>query len=260
MKRILNIILWAIIIAGVIFVVGFINKKHDNQSLKKIIVNIQPDENDNFITHDDIYSILGEIHDSIAGCSFADIDIEAIERSISDNQYIKKSNVHVTIDGTMEIDVILRKPIVRVINTENRECYIDIDGHIMGLHKSKVSHVLIASGIIQDPLSGESVWDSYDSRNSLEDNDLAPVYKLAKFITNHEFYDAMIEQIYFNRNGDIELIPKLGNHTIILGDTNDLDKRMNKLMVFYQKGLRNMDWYKYKTINLKYNNQVVCSK
>lgn len=260
MKRILNILLWVIILAGVIFAVGFINKKHESQTLKKVYVNIQSDEIDNFIDDEDIQTILNEIYDTITGQSFADIDIESIERLIDNNEYIKSSDVHATIDGTIEIEVILREPIVRVINKEGQECYIDTEGRIMGLHKSKVSHVLIASGNIRDSLSGITNINILNSGDTQMDNDLSKVFKLASYIANDEFYDAMIEQIYFNPNGDIELIPKLGNHIIILGDTNDLDMRMNKLMAFYQKGLRNMDWYKYKTINLKYYNQVVCSK
>jgi len=260
MKRILNILFWIVVVAGVIFAVGFVNKKHKSQSIKTININIQSNDSDNFITENDIYTIIEQIYDSIEGLSFADLDIETVERSINHNQYIYASEVHATIDGIIEIDVMLREPVVRVINTGGEQCYIDTEGQIMELHKSQVSHVMIASGSINDPLSCRSIRDYNNNSDSLRNNDLQIIFKLATYIRNHTFYNAMIEQIYFNPNGDIELIPKLGNHLIILGDTNDLEMRMGKLMAFYQKGLRNMDWYKYKTINLKYNNQVVCSK
>ena len=69
-----------------------------------------------------------------------------------------------------------------------------------------------------------------------------------------------IEQIYVNENTDIELVPKTGEHEIVLGDVNDLKDKFNKLMIFYLKGLNNLGWDVYKKINLKYKNQVVCSK
>jgi cell division protein FtsQ len=59
---------------------------------------------------------------------------------------------------------------------------------------------------------------------------------------------------------DLELIPRVGNHTIILGNVSDLQEKFNKLMIFYKEAMPKVGWNKYKTLNLKYKNQIVCKK
>ncbi|MNV97616.1 hypothetical protein D3C71_1927610 [compost metagenome] len=55
----------------------------------------------------------------------------------------------------------------------------------------------------------------------------------------------------------MELVPRVGDHRILLGNTEGLEQRMNNLMVFYKKALPRMGWNEYKIINIKYQNQVI---
>jgi cell division protein FtsQ len=77
-------------------------------------------------------------------------------------------------------------------------------------------------------------------------------------LDSSEFWKAQIEQIYIGN--DVELVPLAGSHIIVLGNFQDIDEKMNKLLVFYQHGLNKVGWNIYETINLKYKNQIVCSK
>ena len=75
---------------------------------------------------------------------------------------------------------------------------------------------------------------------------------------SNEFWKAQIEQIYVGE--EIELVPLAGSHIIVLGNFQDIDEKMNKLLVFYTHGLNKVGWNIYETINLKYKNQIVCTK
>jgi cell division protein FtsQ len=86
------------------------------------------------------------------------------------------------------------------------------------------------------------------------------LYEFALFLQKDKFWNSQIEQIYVAPNSDIELIPRVGNHQIILGKIEDYTENLTKLKVFYEKGLNNVGWNKYSKINLKYKNQVVCTK
>ncbi|MDR1090381.1 MAG: hypothetical protein LBL79_04825 [Prevotella sp.] len=61
-------------------------------------------------------------------------------------------------------------------------------------------------------------------------------------------------------NQDITLIPRVGDHRIILGDLDGYKERLNKLMTFYRNGLNETGWNKYSVINLKFDKRVVCIK
>jgi cell division protein FtsQ len=81
------------------------------------------------------------------------------------------------------------------------------------------------------------------------------------YTSNNEFWNATVQQLYVNANGEIEFIPRIGNHTVILGDDQLLESKFNKLLLFYQEGMNKKGgWNQYSTINLKFKNQVVCTK
>jgi cell division protein FtsQ len=73
-------------------------------------------------------------------------------------------------------------------------------------------------------------------------------------------WQAMIGQYNINNVGQLELIPRLGNSTILLGDNSNLEKKIKQLDVFYFDVLRKVGWDYYKVINIMYKNQVVCIK
>jgi cell division protein FtsQ len=60
--------------------------------------------------------------------------------------------------------------------------------------------------------------------------------------------------------GDIEMVPRVGNQKIILGSADSLQTKFRNLLVFYKKAIPKVGWDTYKTINLKYANQIVCEK
>jgi cell division protein FtsQ len=68
----------------------------------------------------------------------------------------------------------------------------------------------------------------------------------------------MIEQIYIDKNGDVILSPRIGNHKVIFGDLKDIEVKFNKLYTFYKNIAPEKGWERYSEVNLKYNNQIVC--
>jgi cell division protein FtsQ len=52
----------------------------------------------------------------------------------------------------------------------------------------------------------------------------------------------------------------VGDHIIQLGDASELDSKLSRMRTFYTEGLDKAGWNKYKTINLKFHDQVICTK
>ena len=70
-----------------------------------------------------------------------------------------------------------------------------------------------------------------------------------------------MHQINVTNEKELELYLAVGNHKIIFGDANDIEEKFKKLKIFYTEGLNKTDgWNKYSVINVKYKNQVVCTK
>jgi cell division protein FtsQ len=90
---------------------------------------------------------------------------------------------------------------------------------------------------------------------------LDDIYRIADYINKDPFRKSLIGQIYVTGAKEYELVPLVGTFRIVLGDSNDLEEKFAKLMVFYRDGLRNTGaWNDYALISLKYKNQIVCTK
>ncbi len=91
--------------------------------------------------------------------------------------------------------------------------------------------------------------------------------KLLNFVVlveKDDFWRSEIVQIVVAKGPggapEIELVPRTGSHTVIFGSPDDAEEKLAKLLTFYRCGLRNIGWEAYRTINVKYKEQVVCTK
>ena len=86
------------------------------------------------------------------------------------------------------------------------------------------------------------------------------LFSLARFIDEHAFWKAQIMQIHGEENGDLILIPRVGYQQIVFGKAVNIEAKFSKLKLFYEKGISEKGWNNYSQINLKFKNQIVCTK
>jgi cell division protein FtsQ len=105
-------------------------------------------------------------------------------------------------------------------------------------------------------------FDSYSADSAMKTPLLMDdVWQITKRIDADTFLRAQMVQVYITEDKKFELIPRVGNHIIVLGDISDLDEKLNKLQIFYHDGLnRTGSWNDYSIIDLQYKNQIVCTK
>ncbi len=259
MNKILSISLWSLTIIGIIVLLSFVNKTRQQQTFKAPIVKIDYETENRFVDEADVLKDVLNANDT--GILYLDsFNVTDLERKLSKNSSIKEVQVFKTVDGNLNIEVKQRRPIVRIFS-KNESYYIDENGNLMLTTSKYTSRLLVVSGEINEPFinrykfSYASLEDSLKAKTRLDD-----IYKMAKFIDESEFWKAQIEQIYVNKVYDFELVTKVGNHKIVFGGVDNLESKFEKLMFFYKKGLSKTGWNEYSELNLKYKNQVVCTK
>jgi cell division protein FtsQ len=158
------------------------------------------------------------------------------------------------------VQVYQRTPIARVLNKDGSSFYLDSEGRAMPLSKKYTAKVPVLYGNIMESAANISVREIRRDEAKASKFLMDDLFDVVKSIETDEFWKAQIESIYVNDNREIELLPRVGNHRIIFGDSQNIDKKLKKLMAFYQETVHAVDLNKYKTINLKYRDQVVCEK
>ncbi|WP_276088825.1 cell division protein FtsQ [Pedobacter sp. JY14-1] len=249
-RMIFRFSVWMLCMGGIVVLMSFIAYKKQDLVCKGVSVLMPGAEN--FIERDEVDAILLQSQGVLTGRKLSEINLEKIEQNIRSNPYIAFAKVFADMDGIVHVEVKQRKPILRVINLRDQDFYVDADGLKMPVSSNFTANVIVANGKIQEYFSGKV--------DTLITGVAKDLFKTAAFLRKDTLWEAQIEQMYVNDKNDIELIPRVGNQRIILGSADSLEVKMRNLLAFYKQAMPKMGWETYKTINIKYTNQIVCEK
>ena len=241
---------WFTGLAGTVVLMSFIGIRKHKISCSEVKILIPGA--DNFIEREEINSLLKQSHGSLVGLKLSEINLEKIERNIKNNPYIAFATVYADMDGIVHVEIRQRQPILRIINSSDQDFYIDKNGLKMPVSPNFTANVLVANGRILEHFSGKV--DTLITKTARD------LFETALFIKQDSLWDAQIEQVFVNNKNDIELIPRVGDQRIILGSADSLEIKMRNLLAFYKQAMPKVGWNVYKTINIKYTNQIICEK
>lgn len=250
--------------AYLIIVLGFVADQEAAIRCKSIDVKIVDKTKNQFVESSDIISMFKKNDVKILGYPFDSLNLTYMEEMLLKEQHsVKNAEIYASTDGILHVKLAQRNPILRIINNNKTSYYIDEEGALMRLSDKYASHVIIANGQINkayDQWYKTDVSKAPAKDISRKDRLLYDLYTLAEFITADKFWSSQIQQIYVNSKNEFELIPMVGDHIIEFGTIENYKEKFRNLMLMYTQGFRSEGWNKYKKINLKYKNQVVCLK
>ncbi len=259
MKKILQILFWILLIAGVIVLLAFIGQKHNETICHSFDLSIVNPGTDHLITGEEVSAVIILHIDTLKGKTLGEIEFYEIRRILNTIPYIKSADIQTEISGRLNIRITLRQPLIRITNKNKLSYYIDTEGYLMPINPGHPSRVIIANGNINDGISDFGSPELHI--DSLAENSVVKgLWGMAAYMKESPFINRMIGQIWVNASGELEMIPMIGDYTIHFGTIEDMEEKFEKLVTFYRKGAGKAGWIDYKSIDLKYKNQVICSK
>ena len=229
------------------------------------------------LTASDVDSLILSSFPTLLKTDIKRVDKKAIRKMLMNHPYVADADVSMSTGGKLHVEVTQRIPLVRVFYQDN-EFYISEQGTIMPLCANHFCDVMVANMVAPHvPCGTSKELDAFsvdvtkasqsvkgDSASNSKpitlNSHLSTIWCLARFIHDNPIYDGVFDQLTIDAKGDLVLTPKLGNTTVVVGDTTHLAEKFENLWAFYDQGVKKMGWDTYKTINLKYNNQLVCTK
>jgi cell division protein FtsQ len=238
---------WLVSLGGLVVLMSFIGIKKSGTVCKAVKVYIPGSQY--FIDKEEVDHILQLGNYSLVGLRMENIKMHELENSLKANPFIEYAKVYGDMDGILTIEISQRQPILRMLNRFDQDFYIDQHGLKLPLSTNFTARVLAVNGFIDEPFGGRV--------DTLRTQMARDVFKTVAYIHNDALWDAQIAQVYVNADQEIELIPRVGSQRILLGNADSLDVKFKNLLGFYKQALPKMGWEAYKTINIKYTNQVI---
>ena len=255
MKRFFQILLFLLFTASVVALMVYVYLEHEKKPLGDIVIHVARPTDEGFLDKSEIYDYIESFISDTA--KLKDVDLEFIEDSLAKNPWVENLDAFTDIDGDLIINIREVEPLLRVFNREGVSFLLDKQGKILPLSKKYSPRLLVANGYIDvTPRAGYKFITDTVYRNS----NLEALKTITDAINGFPFLQSLIGEIYVNSKNEFDLIPIVNGQLIHLGDTTNLNQKLENLIVFYKKSLVYEGWDKYKTLNLKYRNQIVCTK
>ena len=241
MKTALKLFLLVAICGYLVFALTKLARPAEELTCKAIDISISDSLSPvRFVTEEYVYGILSQNKVYAEGQKLSNIHLDEIEQILTEDPYIRTASCYCTASSHLSIDITPEQPVLHVM-TDKEDYYLDVQGSIMPIGDFNID-LCIATGNISKQFATDYLIG------------------LASYIHESELWDSQIEQIHVNDSAHVELFPRVGGQTIMLGTVDDYERKLRNLEAFYKKGLSLVGWNKYTQIDLSYRDQVICKK
>ncbi len=242
MKRYKTVIKFTLVTVVIVFLYGFASHRNSLKSNKEVKIVFENGKN-LFVSYEMVNKLLIQNLEPYKNQSKENINLNKLEGLLQRNEMIENAEIFLTLSGGLGAIITQRTPVLRVAN-ESETYYYDKLGEKMPLSDNYSARVPITTNAI----SGQG------------NND---IITLSNIIRNDNFLQKQIigiKLIEGEKKDQFELKTRVGDQKIIFGDLSRIEEKIAKLKVFYQKIMLDSTIADYKTINLKFYNQIVCEK
>ena len=221
----------------------------------EVSIEIEDETTNGFITATEIKDRLDKAHLYPLSKLMPLVNTRTIEETLEQSPFVKQAECYKTEDGRVNIRLTQRLPILRIKAANGDDYYID-DNHSIMPNSHYTSDLVIATGNI-------SRWFAKNY-----------VSYLAEELMADDLWRHQIVQINVLSDRGIELVPRVGNHIVYIGQLPEtkyvgqrkrliddyVSRKMDRLDKFYKYGLSQAGWNKYSYINIEFDNQIICKK
>lgn len=223
----------------VIFLYSFSSGRNETRLFKATDINFTPADVD-FITHDKVNKLLIQNYDRVTSIRKDKLDLNKVEKTLEENPMIEKAEVYTTIDGKLKAEVRQKTPVARVYEGVT-SYYVDSNGDEMPLSETFTARVPLVTGTL-DKIEKEKL------------------HALLVYIYNDDFLKKNIIGIEIRPTGNIRMLNRNYDYEILFGKMVNMERKFNNYKAFLQDAVKDTLIESYKTINLKFTQQVVCTK
>lgn len=271
---VLNIALWCAIAAYLVFAAGLGRKEKAGLYVQRLEVNIRDEQKVNVVSAEMVGTWLKEAGVDLLNTGMSNVNTEEIRRIVMEKPFVKDVRVFTDMGGTVYVELSQRRPAARFNTADGYDFYLSDDDWILPVPYGSAMHVPVVTGSFRMPFERGyfgSLDESLNNEEKKERQDYAFMLNLINFVKNtakDNFWSSQIVQIVVTQKGssgrwkepEIEIVPRVGDFVVGLGTLVEVQRKLDRLMLFYRNVLPYEGWDNYSYVNLKYDGQVVCTR
>lgn len=179
------------------------------------------------------------------------IDLAKLESQVTAMGEVAGAQVFKVGNEKVTVELYQRVPVIRIMDAGGSR-YADAEGYLFPVRS--FCDVPVFTGMI--PFKREHDFKGYLDGEGKEW--LQNAISLAQAISTDSYWNRQIGQVDVASNGDFILYTNAGSQTVIFGDASEAGFKLKKLSAFYRNILPTEKGPEYKTVNIKYGDQIIC--
>ena len=190
-----------------------------------------------FISPDDIRDWMND-YGTYLGLRLDSVDLKKVEAVIDGKSSVRKSQAWLTDDGVLHVSITQREPVVRFQGASGG-FYADADGYLFPLQNRHTARVPIVDGAL--PIK------------------LGKGYKgLPETEKEQEWVASMLGLVRY-LGGNLVLIPREGTERFLFGGPTGVDAKFERIRKYYE-GVAPTRETPYRTVDVRFDGQIICTK
>jgi cell division protein FtsQ len=184
---------------------------------------------------------------ALKGRPLEDLDLSLMEQRIEQDPWVRNAELFIDANGRLQVEVEEQQPLARLFNREGASFYIDESMRRIPLNSHFTPNLPVFTGLpvtLTGRSAGDSTW-------------LAQVLEIALAMRVDSLWMAQIEECAYEPPKGFVMYPMAGDHRIIFGGSDRARDKFRNLFVFYAQVLSREGWSHYKSIDLRFDRQVV---
>ncbi|MES2374563.1 MAG: hypothetical protein V4557_18450 [Bacteroidota bacterium] len=245
-KKILFSTLWVMAGIGAIVLLGAAMQKKSQKLCTDIRIEITGVERHMFIDEKDVQELL-KATGHVKGNAISTLNLRAMERMVERDPWVSNAEMFLDNNQVLEIRIEERQPVARVFTLDGNSFYVDSGSLRLPLSEKLSARVPSFTGFP----SGKAKLAKPDSLL------LKDIVRVGKYILADSFWMAQVAQVDITPQSSFEMVPVIGDHIVVLGNADNLDRKFKHLYTFYKSAWLQNGMNTYEKLDVQYSNQVV---
>ena len=246
---------WGAMTVLFVGLIAFTSKKRFSKDAQDVKVDVYHQAVDSdvlrFVDEEEVHTLVeGQVFSAIKeqGSGKA-LQLGKIEAMLERNPFIHKAEISQALDGTITVEIVQSEPVARILGLFEGDAYITKEGRVIPVSDLYTTRVLLLEGP-----GARRMMKGLEAKDTLS----TQLFELVQKINADKFWRAQAAQLYVAFDGSVKLYPQLGQQVFELGLPIDLDLKFKRIQAFYDHILPHKGWGRYHTVNVQYQNQIVC--
>ena len=246
----LTLVFWICMSVGVLALLVAAIETRNGKSCQAVKIELAASAPSGFIGKQDIHGILEKVAGRMVGKPLPDFDLRRMEDSLERQPWIRDAELYFDNKRVLQVRVTAKEPIARVFTMGGNSFYLDTALSRLPLSDKFTPRLPVFTGYP----SGRVKPSKADSAL------LGQIRDIGLYLAADSFWMAQVDQIDISAQGQFTMVPKVGEHTILFGDGNDVRRKFRKLRAFYDQVMSRTGWNRYAAVNVGFRGQVVATR